>query len=132
MTTSRVWPDRLARTFAVLRGAMVTVFSAVLIIAPETAMPGSSTEPARSLGVIFASRTILLGAVLVVLAFRRKREGLAWVLLADAALQLFDTAMALAMNKGALAILPAALGAIDVWAGLFLLRAATPLRARRP
>jgi hypothetical protein len=45
-------------------------------------------------------------------------------------LQIFDTGMALAMNKGALAILPAALGAIDVWAGLFLLRVARPLAAR--
>jgi hypothetical protein len=52
--------------------------------------------------------------------------------LADAALQLFDTAMALAMNKGALAILPAGLGAIAVWAGLFLLREATPLSTRQP
>ena len=75
MTTSSVWPDRLARTFAVLRGAMVAVFSAVLIIAPETAMPGSSTEPGRSLGLVFASRTTLL-VVLVALALRRKREGL--------------------------------------------------------
>jgi len=110
---------------------MVAVFSALLIIAPEKAMPGSSTEPARSLGLVFASRTILLGVVLVVLALRRKREGLAWVLLADAALQLFDTVLALVTNKGALAILPMALGALDVWAGLFLLRSATPLSARQ-
>jgi hypothetical protein len=103
---------------------MVVLFSVFLIIAPERAMAGSSTEPARSLALVFASRTILLGIVLVVLAIRRRREGLAWVLLADAALQLFDTGMALATHKGALAILPAALGAMDVWAGLFLLRAA--------
>ena len=110
---------------------MVAVFSALLIIAPEKAMPGSSTEPARSLGLVFASRTILLGVVLVVLALRRKREGLAWVLLADAALQLFDTVLALVTNKGALAILPMALGALAVWAGLFLLRSPTPLSARQ-
>jgi len=72
---------------------------------------------------IFASRTILLGVVLVALAIRRKREGLAWVLSADAALQVFDTGMALATNKGAVAVLPIALGALDVWAGLHLLRA---------
>src|SRR5262245_13649429 len=99
---SSTWSDRLARAFAVLRGAMLILFCVALIIAPEKAMPGSSIEPARSLALMFTSRTILLGLVLVVLALRRKREGLAWVLLADAALQLFDTALALAMNKGAL------------------------------
>jgi len=121
---SSTWSDRLARGYALLRGAMIFLFSAVLMIAPEQAMAGSSTEPARSLGLVFASRSILLGLVLVVLGLRRAREGLAWVLLADAALQLFDTGMALATNKGALAILPAALGVVDAWAGLFLLRAA--------
>ncbi|HZF53899.1 MAG TPA: hypothetical protein VE093_34880 [Polyangiaceae bacterium] len=99
------------------------LFSLSLIIAPEKTMTGSSTGPARSLALIFASRTILLRLVFVVLAYRRKREALAWVLLADAALQLFDIGMALATNKGALAVFPAVLGAMDVWAGLFLLRA---------
>jgi hypothetical protein len=114
--------DRLARAFAILRGTMLVVFSVVLIVAPEKAMAGSSTEPARSLALMFASRTILLGTVLVALAIRRRREALAWVLLADAALQVFDTGMALATHKEALAFLPAALGAMDVCAGLFLLR----------
>jgi hypothetical protein len=121
---SHVWSDRLARAFAVLRGAMVILFSVALIVAPEKAIAGSSTEPARSLALMVASRTILLGLVLVVLAIRGRRGALAWVLLADAALQVFDTGMALATHKGALAALPAALGALDVWAGLFLLRAA--------
>ena len=124
MTTDNSWSDRLARAFALLRGAMVIVFSVALIIVPEKAMPGSSSEPARSLALIFASRSILLGVVFIALALRRAREGLAWVFLADAALQVFDTGMALATSKGALAILPFALGAIDVWAGVFLLRAA--------
>lgn len=121
---NRIWFDRLARAFAILRAAMVILFSVLLIAAPEKAMAGSSIEPARALALMVASRTILLGIVLVVLAIRGKREGLAWVLLADAALQLFDTGMALATHKGALAVLPAALGALDVWAGVFLLRAA--------
>ncbi|MBI5546170.1 MAG: DUF4267 domain-containing protein [Deltaproteobacteria bacterium] len=121
---SSTWPNRLARAFALLRGAMVVLFSVSLIIVPERVMAGSSTEPARSLALVFASRSILLGSLLVVLAIRGKREGLAWVLLADAALQLFDTGMALATHKGALAVLPAALGAMDVWVALFLLRAA--------
>jgi len=46
------------------------------------------------------------------------------VLFADGVLQLFDTGMALATDKGALAIVPAALAAIDAWAGVALLRTA--------
>jgi Domain of unknown function (DUF4267) len=129
---SSTWSDRLARAFALLRGAMVVVFSVFLIIAPEKVMAGSSTEPARSLALIFASRSILLGLVFVVLALRRKREGLAWVFLADAAFQLFDTGLALATDKGALAVIPAALGAVDVWAGLFLRSAAKRTKNRSP
>ncbi len=92
----------LARAFAIVRGVMLVVFCLVLIAAPEKALAGSSTEPARSLAWMVASRTILLGTVLVVLAIRRKQRGLGWVLLADAALQIFDVGMALAMHKGAL------------------------------
>jgi hypothetical protein len=119
---SSTWSDRLARAFAFLRGAMVILFSVFLIVVPEKAMAGSSSEPARTLALMFASRTIVLGIALVVLAMARKREGLAWVLLADAALQLFDTGMAFVTGKQALAVLPAALGALDVWAALVLRR----------
>lgn len=118
------WSDRLARYFAVLRGAMLVVFSVYLIVAPERALPGSSSEPARSVALMFASRTILLGVALLILAIRRKPNGLAWVLLADAAFQVFDTGLALAMHKGGLAVLPAVLGALDVWAATLQLRAA--------
>lgn len=118
------WSERLAYAVAILRAAMIIVASVVLVVLPETAMPGSSAEPARSLALMFASRTILLGVVLVGLAIGRKREGLGWVLLADAALQIFDTGMAFATHQSALAVLPAALGALDIWAGLRLLRAA--------
>ena len=121
---SSSWSDRLARAFAVLRGAVVILYSVSLIIAPEKVMAGSSSEPARTLTLVFASRTILLGIAFVVLAIQGKRQGLAWVLLADSALQLFDTGMALVTHKGALAVLPAAIGVIDIWAGLVLLRAA--------
>ena len=119
-----MWSDRLARAFAMLRGTMLIVFMVFLIAAPEQALPGSSAEPARSLGLMIASRTILLGTALLTLAIRRKREALAWVLFADAALQLFDTGMALAMSKGAVAILPAALGVLDAWAGVTVHRSA--------
>jgi hypothetical protein len=126
-----MWPARLARAFAILRGAMLIVFCVFLILAPEKAMPGSSSEPARSLALVFASRTILLGIAFVVLATRCRPKALAWLFFADAALQLFDTGMALAMQKGAVAVLPAVLGALDVWAGLALLRA-TPLSPASP
>src|SRR5258708_4223582 len=118
------WSERLARAFAVLRGAMLLLFSAFLILAPEKAMPGSSAEPARSLALIFASRTILLGISFAVLSLSRRREALAWVLWADGARQVFDTGMALLTHKGAVAVLPAAIGIVDAWAGLVLLRAA--------
>lgn len=121
---NHAWSDRLARSFAVLRGAMLVVFCVFLIVEPERALPGSSSEPARSVALMFASRTILLGVALLVLAIRRKPKGLAWVLLADAAFQLFDIGMALVMHKGALAVLPAVLGALDVWAATVQVRAA--------
>jgi hypothetical protein len=127
MSTSPV-PERLARAFAILRGAMLVVFSLMLVFAPEQAMPGSSAEPARSLGLVFASRTILLGTALVVLALGRKRNALAWVLFGDAVFQLFDTGLAVATNKGLIALLPAALGVLDVCAGLMLRKAASPNR----
>jgi hypothetical protein len=127
--THRSWPDRLARGFAVLRGAMVIVFSVLLVVAPERMMPGSSVEPARTLALMFASRTILLGVVLAGLAIAGKREALGWVLVADAVLQVFDTAMAIVMGKGAVAVAPALLCALDVWAGRWLLRAARAFRS---
>ena len=55
------WSDRLSRAYAVLRGVMVIVFSMALVFAPEKMMPGSSSEPARSLALVFVSRTMLLG-----------------------------------------------------------------------
>jgi hypothetical protein len=47
---------------------------------------------------------------------------LGFILLADAAFQVFDTGMALAMGKGNMAVFPVALGVLDVWAGLTLLK----------
>jgi hypothetical protein len=85
------WPNRLATAFAILRGTMLVAVSLALVFVPEQALPGSATEPARSLGLMFASRTILLGGMLIGLAIARKREGLGWVLLVDAILQVFDT-----------------------------------------
>jgi len=129
---SNTWPDRLARAFAILRGAVLVLYSVMLFIEPEKLIAGSSTEPARTLALMFASRTILLGIAFAVLVIRGKREGVAGLLLADAALQLFDTGMALMTHKGALAVLPAVIGVIDVWAGLFLMRAARVSLAPTP
>jgi hypothetical protein len=119
-----MWPDRIARGYAILRGAMVLVFCSFLIFAPEQMTPGSSAEPARSYALVFASRSILLGLVMVALSVRGKREALAWLFFADALLQAFDTALAVAQGRGALAIMPFALGVLDVWAGLVLRRLA--------
>ncbi|MBN1205984.1 MAG: hypothetical protein JXB05_13790 [Myxococcaceae bacterium] len=129
---SNTWPDRLARAFAMLRGAVLALYSVMLFISPEKMIAGSSNEPARTLALMFASRTILLGIAFIVLAIRGKREGIAGLLLADAALQFFDTGMALMTDKGALAVLPATIGILDAWAGLFLMRAARVSAALPP
>jgi hypothetical protein len=121
---SNNWSERFARGFAILRGAMLVLSMVMLIVAPERAMPGSSTGLVRTVALMFASRTIVLGTVLVFLAIRQRRAALAWVLFADAVLQVFDTAMAITLHRGAVALLPAAIGAVDVWAGLTLLRSA--------
>jgi hypothetical protein len=120
-----MWGDRLARGYAILRGVMVIAFCAVLIFDPERLTPGSSAEPARSFALVFASRSILLGLVFIALALRRKREGLAWVFLADAALQLFDTGLSVAQHKGAVSLMPFVLGVLDVWAAQLLRSAST-------
>jgi hypothetical protein len=118
------WPPRLATAFAILRGMMLVAFSLAMVFMPEQALPGSAIGPARSLGLMLASRTILLGSVLISLAVTRKRAGLGWVLLADALLQVFDTGMAIAEHGNAVALLPAALCGLDAWAGIVLLRSA--------
>lgn len=121
---SPTWSDRIARAFAILRGAMLILFCIALVAAPEQAMPGSSTEPARSLALVFASRTILLGVAFIALALLRQRSALAWVFFADAALQVFDTGLAIAMHKGAVAAMPALIGILDAMAGRALRNAA--------
>ena len=101
---------------------MVFAFCAFLIFAPERMTPGSSAEPARSYALVFASRSILLGIVMIALAVKQKREALAWVFLADAALQAFDTALAISQRGGAVWVMPLALGVLDVWAAQVLRR----------
>lgn len=116
----------VARGYGILRGLIGIVFVAMLIAVPEQMMPGSSAEPARSLALVFASRQILLAVAFLTLAVRDRRIGLSWVFLGDAALQAFDTAMAVAKGDGAIAILPLAFGVLDVWAARILQRRAEP------
>jgi hypothetical protein len=101
---------------------MLLLAVVVIFAAPERALPGSSLEPARSLGLMFASRTLLLSLVLIALAARNERRALAWVLFADAAFQVFDTGLSLSMGKGALSALPALICLIDAWAARTLQR----------
>lgn len=115
--------DFIVRGFAFLRGAMLLLFAVVFIAAPEKMIPGGSADPARTLALTFGSRLVLFGAAFIVLAWARRWEALAWLLIADALLQVFDTGMALATGKGALALVPAVIGALEVWAGMVLLRA---------
>jgi len=75
----------------------------------------------RSLVLMVASRTILLGLAMLVLALTGRRAALAWVLLADAALQLFDAGAAVAQRKRKLAAMPLVLCLLDGWAGLTLM-----------
>ena len=56
---------------------------------------------------MIGSRSILLGLVIVALAFASRRETLGWVLIADGVLQLFDALQAVALRKRTVAVLPA-------------------------
>lgn len=115
--------QRIAYGLAFLRGAVLVAFALGLALAPEDMMPGTCVEPARTLGLMFASRTLLLGAAFIVLAARRVAVPLAWVFFADASLMAFEVVMAIATDKLDLAIGGVVIGALEVWAGRTLLRA---------
>lgn len=119
--------ERIAYGLALLRGAILIAFSLALVFAPEDVMPGTSAEPARTLGLLFASRTILLGVAFIALALRKRARLLAWVFFADAALMLFEMVMAVATDELAMAAGGLVIGALEVWAGRTLQRATTEL-----
>jgi hypothetical protein len=119
--------ERIAYGLAFLRGAILIAFSLALVLAPEDVMPGTSAEPARTLGLMFASRTILLGVAFIALALRRRARPLAWVFFADAVLMLFEMAMAVATDELGLAFGGLVIGALELWAGRTLHRATTEL-----
>jgi hypothetical protein len=52
---SSTWPDRLARAFAILRAAVLVLYSVMLFIEPEKMVAGSSTEPAWTLALMYAT-----------------------------------------------------------------------------
>lgn len=117
--------QRIAYGLAYLRGAILIMFSVSLAFMPDDVMPGTSAEPARTLSLMFASRTILLGIAFITLAVRRMARPLAWVYFADASLMLFEVVMSVATNQLDLAIGGVVIGALEVWAGRTLHRAAT-------
>lgn len=122
-TSSRT--ERIAYGLALLRGGVLVVFALALAFAPDDVMPGTAAEPARTLGLMFASRTILLGAAFIALALRRRAQPLAWVFVADATLMLFETVLAIATNQLELAIGGIVIGGLEVWAGRALHRASS-------
>jgi hypothetical protein len=111
---------RIAIGFAILRGFMLAVLS-VPWLAQKLRRP-DATPSERSLAWMAGSRAILLGVAILVLSFGKRRDALAWVLLGDGVLQLFDTLQALGQRKRALAALPAILCLLDGWAGIVLMR----------
>ena len=114
--------QRIAYGLAFLRGALLIAFSLALGLAPEDVMPGTSVEPARTLGLMFASRTILLGVAFILLALRKQARALAWVFFADATLMAFEVVMSVMTDKLDLAIGGVVIGALEVWAGRTLSR----------
>lgn len=110
---------RLAMGYAILRGVMLTLLTvpwlAGKLRSPET------TESERSLAWMVWSRTVLLGAAILVLAFGGRAGAVAWAILGDGVLQLFDAVLALARRKRRLAVLPAILCLVDGVAGLALI-----------
>ena len=112
--------SRIAVGFAVLRGIQLAALTVPWLL--QKVRRAEASESERSLVMMIGSRSILLGLAMVVLAFTNRREALAWVLIGDGVLQLFDALHALALRKRAVAVLPAALCVLDGLAGLILLR----------
>ena len=110
---------RIAVGFAVFRGFMLAVLT-VPWLSKKVRGP-DATEAERSLSWMVGGRTILLGVAILVLSLRGPREALAWVILFDGALQLFDALLALGQGKRSLAGLPAVLCLLDGWAGFVLM-----------
>jgi hypothetical protein len=110
---------RIALGFAVLRGFMLTALTVPWLV--QKIRSADARESERSLVLMVGSRTILLGFGILALWLTKRREALAWVLLGDGVLQLFDALLAFARRKRTLAALPTILCLLDGWAGLTLM-----------
>jgi hypothetical protein len=107
----------IALGFAVFRGVMLAVLTIPWLVKKRR----DATEAERSLLWMVASRSILLGVAILVLAIGSRTEALAWTLAADGLFQLFDTVHAVALRKRSLAMLPAILCVLDGCAAAALL-----------
>jgi hypothetical protein len=110
--------SHIALGFALLRGLMLAAGTVPWLVRK---MRRADAEFERSLVLMVASRTILLGLGMLTLRLTGHREALAWTLLGDAALQLFDGLLAILLGKRTLAALPLVLCLLDGWAGITLL-----------
>lgn len=110
---------RFAHVIAFLRALLAFVFSIAFIAAPEQLLPGSSLEPARALALLFVSRNLAFAIALTVLAARRIDRALAWLLIADVALQIFDASIA----HDASSMMPLLIGLLEAVAARQLLKA---------
>lgn len=108
---------RFAHVIAFARSLLAFVFSVSFIVMPEQLMPGSSAEPARSLALLFVSRNVMFAVALAVLAARQIDRPLAWLLIADVGLQIFDAAMA----HDSSSIVPVVIGVLELLAARQLL-----------
>src|SRR3954462_2414036 len=95
--------SRIALGFAILRGFQLAVLTVPWLL--HKVRRADATESERSLVLMIASRSILLGVAIVVLGFANRREPLGWVLVGDGLLQLFDALHAFASGKRTVAVL---------------------------
>jgi len=110
---------RIAVGFAVFRGFMLAALTVPWLA--RKLRRADATQSERSLALMAGSRSMLLGVAILSLAFGARREALAWVLLGDGVLQLFDALHALSLRTRAVAVLPAILCLVDGWAGATLM-----------
>jgi len=111
--------SRIALGFAILRGLQLAALTVPWLL--QKVRRADATESERSLVLMIASRSILLGLAMVALGLANSRETLGWVLIGDGLLQLFDAFLAVALRKRTVAVLPAVLCVLDGLAGIILL-----------
>ena len=111
--------SRIALGYAILRGFQLAALTVPWLL--QKVRRADVPESERSLVLMIASRSILLGLAIVALGVTNRREPLGWVLIGDGLLQLFDALLALALRKRTVAVLPAALCVLDGLAGITLL-----------